>query len=213
MSGGEVIDIEFEVTMEDVVGMCTALYYKKYDLKTTLTKITISNLKQMVIGLAVGFPVIFILLFIKFNYEYQSVLQIIFLVLNSYFLYSVMAIFFMISLAVSFAQVGCRSCVARTCKKNLLKLMKKGHQAFLFCKCNLSISADGLKYLTPYQKTELFWSSIASVRVLEGFFRCENLDGSSAVFIPSRFFKSEEEKQRVYAQCLTWWKSAQEKAA
>lgn len=32
-------------------------------------------------------------------------------------------------------------------------------------------------------------------------------------YIPARFFKSEEEKQRIYEQCLTWWQAAQEKPA
>ncbi|MCB1592119.1 MAG: hypothetical protein KDI90_06665 [Alphaproteobacteria bacterium] len=207
---GETIEIEFEATMDDLITLCVANYYRKYDFWTTIVGIARSNLKQLLIGLSMAFPVILMISYFRHKNDID-VFQFAFSLITNSTLILCLIVFFAISFFVSFLKVGCRSCVGRTCKKNLHRLIEKGNKSDLFAVTKLVLTSNGVQLIMPDRRIDLLWPALASLEILDGIFRGAYSDGNTAFFVPSRFFKSEEEKQRIYEQCVHWWEAAQEK--
>lgn len=76
----------------------------------------------------------------------------------------------------------------------------------------LKVSDGGLYERSEHYEATYSWRGVEKIAVQNGDL-CIFVSAITAILIPSRFFKSEEEKQRVYAQCAAWFEAAREKPA
>ncbi len=104
---------------------------------------------------------------------------------------------------------------SRIRKRNYLwvkKIDDAGQNKALLASKKIIMSENNVIVLSCYFKCDYKWSGFEKVEILNGDL-CIFHSVRSALIIPSRYFKSEEEKQRVYAQCVAWFEAAREKAA
>ncbi len=90
----------------------------------------------------------------------------------------------------------------------MMELLKEGLNKVWFSESSLVLSQSSVLYSCEYAKSEHIWDGIEKIEILDGDF-CIFVSSISAFVIPSRFFESEEEKQRIYEQCVAWHKAAQ----
>lgn len=94
----------------------------------------------------------------------------------------------------------------------LKSMMAEGNNKAWLSPHKLILSDSAIFQKSDYVQSEYKWNGIEKVQLLDGCL-CLFISAISAIYIPSRYFKSEEEKQRIYEQCLMWWSAAQEKPA
>ena len=91
------------------------------------------------------------------------------------------------------------------------RLLSVGENKAILAPVILMLCQNYVIHSSNFFKCEYYWSGIEKVQILNGDLYLF-LSTYSALIVPTRFFKSEEEKQRIYVQCLKWWQAAQEKS-
>ncbi|MCL4677648.1 MAG: YcxB family protein [Alphaproteobacteria bacterium] len=207
---GEAITIEYQRTPDDMARFCAKSYFKRTGTAGRFKNSLFSNLRGMLAGICILFAV---LLFVTMadGQSVPDVFMLTFAVFSTPFLW----IFFGACLAVCVlpSLFKCESCVYRRCRKSFGAGENPDKPSVFYCQKTLTLSPDTITEESAYGRSDLFWTVVSSVEVLDGFF-CLFIGGTDGGYIvPDRYFASAAEKQRVYEQCLTWHEVAQEKAA
>ena len=87
-----------------------------------------------------------------------------------------------------------------------------GKNVLLTAPSRLTISSNSIKGSCDYSQSEINWFGIEKVENNEKGL-CLFTSVVSGIFIPARFFKSEDERQRIFEQCQKWFLEAQGETA
>lgn len=198
---GEVIEIEYQLTVDDY-----AKFSADRSFHTLFNKASLPWFLQMVaIGIFVPHFLIALLYLIGGSKSLVELFYIAFVMpFNPLFLFILLSSFLIYFIFFKFL-------LRPVYKTSGRSMVKRGRNVYLLSARKLVIDEFGLHETTPYSDFRLLWTGIESVKIVNGDVVI-GLSSVSASFVPSRFFKSEEEKQRIYTQCVAWWESAQEKA-
>lgn len=88
-------------------------------------------------------------------------------------------------------------------------IYREGKNALLTVPCKISISSNNIKSFCDYSQSEIKWIGVEKVENNEKGL-CLFTTVVSGIFIPSRFFQSDKEKQRIFEQCQKWFLDVQE---
>lgn len=94
-------------------------------------------------------------------------------------------------------------------KKKMMKKIETGKNENLLSSTKLYISAEGIKTYQKYATSDIKWKAVEKITIQNKDF-CIFVSSVHALFVPSRFFGSEEKKQRIFEQCQKWFLDAQE---
>lgn len=89
------------------------------------------------------------------------------------------------------------------------RLLSVGENKAILAPVTLVFCQNYVIQSSKFFKCEYYWSGIEKVQILNGDLYLF-LSTYNALIAPTRFFKSEEEKQRIYQQCVKWWEAARE---
>ena len=207
---GEVIEIEYQLTVDD---------YAKFSADTAMRHFGRPKFSQSFIKTCLAF-------FILLSCLFFTTLTLTFLFSNYFFfkewLSSLLELysnyFFIMVIPLTFAFVVLISMFPdqksrhRCLYNNAKYQINLGKKRMTFAPRKVELSSKCIAETSEFYEVCYKWAGMDSVSLQAGDL-CFFTSSMSALIIPSRFFKSEEEKQRVYEQCLTWWQAAQEKPA
>ncbi|MCL4677647.1 MAG: YcxB family protein [Alphaproteobacteria bacterium] len=206
MSGGEVIEIEYQLTVDD---------YAKFNADVGMTD---AQRRAGAAGLVRIYKIfICAVLVITFSSFFIRVSKAE-IEISDFWHYAFESFvkaappFFIITFFVLYLRyIGKKSLHSRF-KAICRRMLNVGENKAILSPAKLAFTKGQIIHSSEFLKCEYYWSGIEKVEILNGDLYLF-LSALSALIVPARFFKSEEEKQRVYEQCVKWWKSAQEKAA
>lgn len=208
---GEAIKIEYQRTPDDMARFCAKSYFKRVGTARRFGNLVFSTLKGMSVGLLIAYGVFLTIILAASRLNLQESIIESLKVFSSPYPYLFFGLCFFVCVLPSLFK--CESCVYRRCRKSFAKGHSPDKPSVFYCQKTLTLSPDAITEESAYGRSDLFWTVVSSVEVLDGFF-CLFIGGTDGGYIvPDRYFASAAEKQRVYEQCLTWWSAAQEKAA
>ena len=85
----------------------------------------------------------------------------------------------------------------------------RGQNISLLALSTITLSEEGFKVVSPYHHSFFSWKGAEGVGLYGGDLGLV-ISAVSYLCIPSRFFETEEETQRIYEQCVAWHKAAQD---
>jgi hypothetical protein len=202
---GEVIEIEYQLTVDDYAKFSADVHFTKMQRRIGMLSFLRTSIFIVLFLLAVIFIVFFVRVF-KGELELSGFLNFFIISLfNSVLPFMIFWLFVVFSFFFG-TKFGYRKIKAVSKRK-----LGVGENRSFLAASKLMLAKGGVTQSSEYAKFEFKWAGIEKVEILNNDF-CLFVSACSAIIVPSRFFKSEEEKQRIYVQCLKWWQAAQEKS-
>ncbi len=198
MSGEEVIEIEYQLTVDD---------YAKFS--ADLQVFTVEHKKSNAVFIRIYvFTLLFCLIVDAIN-AYAEYLEGVDFDIFKYVFTSLFVFILFTYLLYFFVSKKKKHYMYSSALKSM---MEEGDNKALLSPHKITLSERAIFQKSDFVQSEYRWGGIEKVQMLDGSL-CLFISAISALYIPSRYFKSEEEKQRVYAQCVAWFEAAREKAA
>ncbi|MBK9584766.1 MAG: YcxB family protein [Alphaproteobacteria bacterium] len=202
MSGG-VIEIEVQLTVDDYTDFSTSVNYD-FKKRRNFFSALFFNFLLGLYGAGLAAVIMHGIFFLSGKTTFPQVLYDILTTVFSPGLFFIL--FIITSLFYFFPRLTFfKACIRSTTKKRYAS----GRNLVPFALTTMRINESKVSSSSQYHYAEYLWNGIEKVDITEGNLHIF-VSSLSAFVIPARFFKSEEEKQRVYEQCLKWWQVAQQ---
>tara|TARA_R110001592_G_scaffold16881_10_gene71638 strand:- start:4457 stop:5077 length:621 start_codon:yes stop_codon:yes gene_type:complete len=101
------------------------------------------------------------------------------------------------------------SWVKKITKRKMMKKIHSEKNGNLFSPVKMQINSSEISVYQKYANLTFKWQGLEKIELEYGDL-CIYVSSLNAMAIPSRFFESEDEKQRIFEQCKTWFLDAQE---
>ncbi len=200
---GEVIEIEYQLTVDDYAKFSADLHFTKAQRKVGM----LSFLKTSTFIILFLLAVIFIIFFVRvFRGELELSGFLNFFIIS---LFNGVLPFIIFALFVNFSFFFGTKFGYGKIKAVSKRMISVGENRSFLAATKLKIEKGAVTQSSEYAKLEFNWAGIEKVEIINRDL-CLYISAISAIIVPSRYFKSEEEKQRIYAQCLKWWEAARE---
>lgn len=204
----DTIEIEYELTKDEFVDFYKKAGMTEDDLQIPYT----AFFKKIAGGTVRAFMLVLIVVFIsrmlRNNGELKGAMLDMYLVIQMQAVWLIMAALFVFYFLL--AVVTYRS----KYKARFLKKTEEIAESFIEerksldeSSIKLRLSEDGFDLNDGIMTRTASWKKVEQVEIFKNYFHIE-MSGIE-IFIPPRFFQSEEEKQRIFEQCQKWYLDAQ----
>ena len=187
----ETIVIEYQLSLDDIAKLSIAIWSDRTNKKFQSIATKLIQASILII--------VFLALQIVFRNENLTLIESLYKLLNIFNIFFTAFVFFIFLLPNERFN---RACV----RKSIYSKITDNSSAEIETK-KIIIQRNKINLLSKYISSEIDARKITSVEIFDGDFYIFWSE-VSAIFIPSRFFKSEEHKNEVFQKCQQWFSEA-----